>query len=99
MASPTGFMTSEIASAVSNPRVRRIAAETVLLIVMGLFAGAIGPFGTAISLHEPVRSIYWVLCIVGGGVIGIAIDETAGAAAGGFWRRLAVTSLVMTLPT
>jgi hypothetical protein len=88
----------QIFSGLSGARARRIATETAVLIVMGLFAGAIGPFGTAFSLHEPIRSAYWVLCIVGGGVIGVAVDETAGAAVGGFWRRLAVTCLVMTLP-
>lgn len=74
-----------------------MAAEIALLTAMGLFAGAIGPFGSA-AAHALVRYTYWVLCIVGGGVIGIAIDETLGVAAGGFWRRLAVTSIVMTPP-
>lgn len=89
--------TSEVVSPLAGRRARRMAAEIALLTVMGVFLGAIGPFATG-QLAPPVRYLYWVFCIVGGGAIGIAIDETAGAAAGGFWRRIAVTSLVMTPP-
>lgn len=89
--------TSDVASVLSDRRARRVAAEIALLTVMGLFLGAIGPFASG-QLPPPVRYVYWVCCIVGGGAIGIAIDETAGVAAGGFWRRLAVTSFAMTLP-
>jgi hypothetical membrane protein len=90
--------TWHLASALVDRRARRVVAEVALMTVAGLFAGAVGPFGTAASMHDPVRYPYWLLCIVGGGVIGISIDETLGVAAGGFWRRLAVTSIVMTLP-
>ena len=74
---------------------RHPAAELALLLVMGLFMGAIGPFGTAAL--PPLKSyIYWIACIVGGGLIGVAIDEGVGRRASGHWRRLAVTSLLMT---
>ena len=74
---------------------RRVAAELALLLVMGLFMGAIGPYGT--DNLSPVRAyVYWILCIVGGGGIGVAVDETLGRRAGGFWPRLAATSLLMT---
>lgn len=89
--------TSEVVSSLASQRARRMAAEIALLTVIGLFLGAIGPFATG-QLSTPVRYVYWVFCIVGGGAIGIAIDETAGVAAGEFWRRLAVTSFAMTLP-
>ena len=74
---------------------RRVAAELALLLVMGLFLGALGPYQTD---HIPVsrRFVYWVLCIVGGGGIGIAVDEALGRRAASFWLRLAVTSLLMT---
>lgn len=89
--------TSDIFADLSSGRGRRVAAEIGLLTAMGLFAGAIGPFGTA-AMHAALRYPYWILCIVGGGAIGIAIDESLGVAAGGFWRRLAATSFAMTLP-
>ncbi len=77
---------------------KRAGADLALLAAIGLFMGAVGPYGTG---HLPPRQIYvyWLACIVGGGLIGIAIDETAGRRAGVFWRRLAVTTVLMTPPT
>ncbi len=77
---------------------KRAAADLALLAAIGLFMGAVGPYGTD---HLSTRQIYvyWLACIVGGGLIGIAIDETAGRRAGVFWRRLAVTTVLMTPPT
>jgi hypothetical protein len=89
--------TSDVASALTDRRARRVAAEIALLTVMGLFLGAIGPFATG-QLSTTHRYVYWVFCIVGGGAIGIAVDETLGVAAGGFWRRLTATSFAMTIP-
>jgi hypothetical protein len=76
---------------------RRVAAEVALLIAVGLFLGEIGPFGTA-AMPDARRYIYWLLNIVGGGVIGIAIDESLGRRLGATWRRVALDSLAMTLP-
>jgi DNA-binding LytR/AlgR family response regulator len=42
--------------------------------------------------------IYWIAAIIGGGAIGVAVDETVGRLAGGFWPRLAVSSVLMTPP-
>ncbi|MEJ2816175.1 MULTISPECIES: LytTR family DNA-binding domain-containing protein [unclassified Caulobacter] len=77
---------------------QRGGADLALLLAMGLFLGAVGPFG---SEHLAPRQAYayWVLCIVGGGLIGILIDETVGRRAGVFWRRLLVTAVLMTPPT
>jgi hypothetical protein len=77
---------------------KRAAADLALLLAIGLFMGAVGPYGTD-ELPPRLGYVYWLICIVGGGLIGIAIDETAGRRAGMFWRRLAVTTLLMTPPT
>ncbi|HEY7851620.1 MAG TPA: LytTR family DNA-binding domain-containing protein [Caulobacteraceae bacterium] len=74
---------------------RRPGAELALLLVMGLFMGAIGPYGTA-GLPPLKSYVYWIACVVGGGVIGVAIDESLGRRAEGIWRRLALTSVLMT---
>jgi hypothetical protein len=74
---------------------RRGAAELALLLAMGVFMGAIGPYGTAAL--PPLRAqAYWIDCMVGGGLIGIAVDELLARRAGGFWPRLAISSLGMT---
>jgi LytTr DNA-binding domain len=73
----------------------RVGAEFALLVAAGLFMGALGPYGTDI-LRGGQRYAYWLLCIVGGGAIGIAIDEALARRAGSFWRRLAASSVLMT---
>jgi hypothetical protein len=74
---------------------RRAGAELALLIATGLFMGAIGPYGTG-RFPGTVGYLYWVLCIVGGGAVGIAIDATVGRRLAGFWPRLTLCSLLMT---
>ena len=74
---------------------RRWAAEAAFLVVIGLFMGALGPYGTS-TIPAPRRYVYWLACIVGGGAIGIGLDETLGVRAGGFWRRVLFSSVAMT---
>lgn len=74
---------------------RRVAAEGAMLLCFGLIMAEIGPYGT-IAVPIGTRLAYWLACIVGGGAIGIAIDETAGRRVGSLWRRIALTSLAMT---
>ncbi|THD62308.1 MAG: LytTR family transcriptional regulator [Phenylobacterium sp.] len=62
---------------------------------MGLFLGALGPFGT-ITSNPFVRFLYWPGVIVGGGVIGIAVDELGGRRFANPWLRWAFSSVVMT---
>lgn len=76
---------------------RRAAGEAGLLLAAGLFLGVLGPFGT-VERPMVIRMSYWPLVIVGGGVIGIAIDALVSRRLTGFWLRLATVSLVMTLP-
>ncbi|HEX2817773.1 MAG TPA: hypothetical protein VHN39_15375, partial [Phenylobacterium sp.] len=75
--------------------VRRALAEFALLSAAGVFMALLGPFGSAQNTLSE-RFIYWLVLIVGGGVIGIAIDEALGRRLGHFWRRLAADSLLMT---
>jgi hypothetical protein len=74
---------------------RRATAEAALLAAAGVFMALLGPFGSSRNtLGE--RFVYWLILILGGGVIGIAIDELLGRRLGGFWRRLAIDSVLMT---
>ena len=74
---------------------RRGLAELGLLLAVGVFMGTIGPYGTG-AMPGRVIYLYWIAAIVGGGMIGIAVDETLGRRAGGFWPRLVVSSVAMT---
>jgi DNA-binding LytR/AlgR family response regulator len=84
-----------------NPRspllLRRAAAETALLLAVGVFLGLLGPYGTS-ERPALMRMAYWPIVIVGGGVIGIAIDLIVQRRLTGFWLRLAVVSVAMTPP-
>ncbi|WP_372784944.1 LytTR family DNA-binding domain-containing protein [Phenylobacterium sp.] len=84
-----------------NPRtpllLRRAAAETGLLLAAGLFMAVLGPFGTA-ERATLVRMAYWPTVIVGGGVIGIAIDILVRRRVAGFWLRLGLVTALMTAP-
>ena len=75
------------------PAWRRGVAELALLVALSLLMGALGPYGTSLVPAGP-RYLYWGLCIMGGGAIGIALDSWL--AARGFGSRLALSSLLMT---
>jgi hypothetical protein len=76
---------------------RRIGAEAALLLAMGVFLGLLGPFGT-IERGPAVSLAYWPAVIVGGGVIGIAVDTVIQRRAASFWLRLVSVSVLMTPP-
>jgi hypothetical protein len=75
----------------------RAAAELVLFAAIGLFLGFVGAYGTD-RLPAATRFLYWVGCIVGGGLFGVAIDEAVAARTRRLGLRLAVASLLMTPP-
>jgi DNA-binding LytR/AlgR family response regulator len=74
---------------------RRAGAELALLVAVGVVMAFLGPFQTA---DRPLseRLVYWLILMMGGGVIGIAIDEVVMRRLPGFWARLATVSLAMT---
>ncbi|MFI4950328.1 MAG: LytTR family DNA-binding domain-containing protein [Caulobacterales bacterium] len=82
-----------------NPRtpllLRRAAAELALFLAVGVFLSVLGPFDTA-RLSWLVRLVYWPTVIVGGGVIGIAVDTAVLRRTRRFWPRLITASVLMT---
>jgi DNA-binding LytR/AlgR family response regulator len=69
----------------------------LVLAVLGLTMAVLGPYRT-LDVPPLLRTAYWVLAIVSGGLVGIAIDMTLGERVRGFWRRIAIVSLAMTPP-
>jgi hypothetical protein len=69
--------------------------DLVLLLGAGLFLAVVGPFGS-ITAGALTRFVYWPGVIVGGGVIGIAVDEFLGRRIANAWARWIVDSVVMT---
>ena len=77
------------------PWARRLTADLALFAAIGVVMAFLGPFGSA---QRPLleRFGYWVACMRGGGVIGMAIDEPVRRRTTQFWPRLLVVSLAMT---
>lgn len=79
----------------SGAAARRIAIELGLLIAAGLVVGSLGPWGSD-TYPLLLKHGYWLTTVVGGGVIGIALDETLGRRIAPPWRRVLAVSLLMT---
>lgn len=79
----------------SRAPTRRIALELGLLVAAGLTVGALGPWGSN-TYPLLLKHGYWLTTVVGGGVIGIVLDETVGRRIAPAWRRVLAVSLLMT---
>ncbi|HEX5262318.1 MAG TPA: LytTR family DNA-binding domain-containing protein [Phenylobacterium sp.] len=74
---------------------KALIRDALLLSAIGLFLAVLGPYGT-INSPTLVRLIYWPGVILGGGVIGIAVDELGGRRFRSPWLRWGFSSIVMT---
>jgi hypothetical protein len=72
--------------------------DLLLLTAMGLFMTVLGPYRT-LEIPTLLRTEYWLLAIIGPGLIGIGIDSALGPKIRGFWMRVAAVSLTMTPPS
>ncbi len=74
---------------------RRWAVDLAMLAAIGLLMGFLGPFD---SERAPVveRYVYWMICIVGGGLIGVWADALLGRRITKPWKRVAMVSVLMT---
>lgn len=82
-------------NAAALPWPRRLAAEAGLWACVGVVMAVLGPFGSSErTLVE--RLAYWLICMLGGGVIGTAFDELVRRVTHQFWVRLLAVSVLMT---
>jgi hypothetical protein len=74
---------------------RRWAIDLAMLVAVGLLMGFLGPFA---SERAPVvgRYVYWMICMVGGGLIGVVIDELLNRRMAASWRRVVLVTVLMT---
>jgi len=88
-------MDGRASALLKSTMLRRWAIDLVILAVIGLLMGFIGPFT---SEHVPIvgRYIYWLICMIGGGLIGIAADEALGRGVPNLWIRTVLVSVLMT---
>lgn len=76
---------------------RRIGIELLLLLALGLLMAVLGPY-RSLDIPPVRRTIYWLLAIVGGGAIGIAVDIALRHRIRNFWPRLLGVTILMTPP-
>lgn len=84
-------------SPLASPAVKRTVADIGLWVAIGVVMAFLGPFGSSErNLYE--RFAYWLVCMVGGGLIGLAIDAPVRRRIQDFWLRLLAVSVLMTPP-
>jgi DNA-binding LytR/AlgR family response regulator len=75
----------------------RIAAELGLLLAIGVFLGVLGPYGTA-QEPAPAKYVFWLVSIIGGGLIGHAVETALRRWIAHEWQRVIATASAITLP-
>lgn len=78
-------------------RWRRTAGEVALFGLVAAFLAVIGPYETG-ALPAGIRLLYWLVCIIGGGGIGITIERIVGKWLQSGWRRQLAAAIGMTPP-
>lgn len=76
-------------------KTRRWAIDLAMLVAIGLLMGFLGPFA---SERVPTlwRYVYWMICMVGGGLIGVVLDRLMERRVRSIWRRTLLVSTLMT---
>ena len=95
MGARTGRMGHKATSVIGATTARRWAIDAVMLAIMGLLLGFLGPFDSD-SAPPATRYAYWTLCMLGGGLIAVAVDERLGRLLPILWQRVAATSALAT---
>lgn len=88
-------MTAEAKQGAERETIGRLAVDLAVLIAIGLLMGFLGPFGSA-QMPVVERHVYWMICMVGGGLIGVFGDELIRPWVRSPWPRTALVSVVMT---
>ena len=75
----------------------RLALDLLLLAAVGLVMAALGPYRT-LDVPDLLRTAYWLVAVIGAGLIGILVDSLLRPRIRGFWLRIAAVSAAMTVP-
>ena len=76
----------------------RPVSEIGLLVLIGTVLALLGPYGT---VDQPAfrRCLFWLMTVIAGGLIGIALDLAFRRRISAAWPRMLAVSLTMTPPT
>ena len=75
----------------------RLGLDLLLLAAFGLAMAELGPYRT-LDTPELLRTAYWLIATIVGGLAGIAADHWLGPRIRSFWIRIAAVSLAITPP-
>lgn len=75
----------------------RWVIDLAVLVAMGLLMGFLGPFDSE-RAHVVERYAYWMICMVGVGLVGALTDELLSRCIAVVWRRVTMVSVLMTPP-
>ena len=76
---------------------RRWAIDLAILVAIGALMGFLGPFAS--ERVPPLRRyVYWMICMVGGGLIGVFLDALVARRVAATWPRVLLVSVLMTPP-
>lgn len=78
-------------------RGRRWAADVAILVVAGLLMAFLGPFDSD-RAPAGLRFAYWIICMVGCGLIAITADEMLQRRLPAPWKRVVAVSILATAP-
>ncbi|HEX8573556.1 MAG TPA: LytTR family DNA-binding domain-containing protein [Allosphingosinicella sp.] len=81
----------------AGPGRRRLAVDLLLLAALGLAMAALGPYRT-LDVPDLLRTAYWLIAVTGAGLAGIAVDAALESRIRRFWLRIALVSLLATVP-
>ncbi|MBX9617047.1 MAG: LytTR family transcriptional regulator [Caulobacteraceae bacterium] len=90
-------MAGEAGQLIGAATARRWVVDVAILLAIGLLMGFLRPFDSELA-PIPGRYVYWVICIVGVGLIGIGADAVLGRRLPMMWWRVAVVSTIVTPP-
>lgn len=90
-----GAMAAGPKSREARRALKRWAIDLAVLVTTGLFLGFLGPFDSdRAALGQ--RYLYWIASVVGGGLIGIGIDEALKRILRQPWRRMLIVTVCAT---
>jgi hypothetical protein len=78
-------------------RLHPLSLDLLLLVIVGLMLAELGPYRT-IEVPDGLRRGYWLLAVVGSGLVGVLADEALRVRIRGFWLRIVVATVVITPP-
>jgi hypothetical protein len=78
-------------------RRQRLGLDLLMLVAIGLVMTGLGPYRT-LDIPTPLRTAYWLVAVIGAGLMGILVDTALGPRIRSFWARISVVSLAMTPP-